>query len=71
VSQREKTDARIKRMVAIETAHRHALRRAEDDLRRDVVHRSRYERKIEKEKRKLEKLLPRLRRLREHRTSAK
>jgi len=71
VSEREKTDIRIKRLVAIETAHRHALRRAEEDLRLDAPHRTRYERKIAKFKRKIDKLLPKIRHLRELRSSQK
>jgi len=71
VSEREKIDLRIKRLVAIETAHRHALRRAEEDFRLDVLHRPRYERKIAKFKRKIDKLLPKIRHQRERRSSLK
>jgi len=71
VTEREKTDIRIKRLVAIETAHRHALRRAGEDLRLDAPHRTRYERKIAKLKRKIDKLLPKIRHLRELRSSQK
>lgn len=71
MTEREKTELRIKRLIAIETAHRHALRRAEEDLRGDALHRPRYERRIEKIKRKIEKLLPKIRHQRERRTSMK
>jgi len=71
LSVREKLDLQIKRLVAIETAHRHNLRKAEEDLHRDTAHRSRYLRRIQKTKRKIEKLLPKIRRLRERRASAR
>ena len=71
MTRRESLDVRIKRLVAIETSHRHTLRRAEEDLRRDVLHRAKHERRIAKTKRKIEKLLPKLRALRELRSSTK
>lgn len=66
---RDKYDLKIKRLVAIETGYRHALHQAEDDLRRDATHRPRHIRRIAKYKRKIEKLLPKLRRQRELRTA--
>ena len=54
--------------MAIETEYRHAIKRAEEDLRRDPEHKKKYQRLLEKNRRKAEKLLPKIRRLRELRS---
>ena len=66
-----KIDRRIKRLVAFEAEHRTAVKRAEDDMRLDPEHKERYRRIIKKSKRKVEKLLPKIRRLRELRASSR
>jgi hypothetical protein len=71
VSVRSSLDVKLKRMTAIEAEYRHALRRAEEDLRRDPERRKRYLRIIEKNKKRIEKILPKIRRARERRSDAK
>ena len=66
-----KLDLRMKRLMAIETEYRHAIKRAEEDLRRDPEHKKKYQRLLEKNRRKAEKLLPKIRRLRELRSLRK
>lgn len=68
---RREIDLKIKRLIAIETDHRHALQRAEEDLRRDPQHSVKHKRRIEKLKRKIDKVLPKIRRQRELRAATK
>ncbi len=64
-----KIDLKIKRLVAIEADHRAAIKRAEEDKRRDPERKERYVRIVEKNRRKVDKLLPKIRRLRELRAA--
>lgn len=63
----EKMDLRIKRLTTIEAEYRASLKRAQADLRKDPEHKKKYTRIITKRERKVDKLLPKIRRLRERR----
>ncbi|MBI4415915.1 MAG: hypothetical protein HY557_02900 [Euryarchaeota archaeon] len=64
-----KIDLKLKRLVAIEADHRATIKRAEEDKRRDPERKERYVRIVEKNRRKVDKLLPKIRRLRELRAA--
>lgn len=58
-------DRRIKRLGRTEARYRAMIKGAEADLRRDPDRKAKYQRVIAKTERRMEKLLPRIRRLRE------
>lgn len=57
-------DRKLKQLAAIESKYRTEIKRAQADLRGDPD-RKKHERQIKKWERKMDKLLPRIRRLRE------
>ena len=61
-------DRKIKRLTARETEYHHRLKRAQADRRADPGRKVRLEREIAKWERKIERLLPKIRHLREVRT---
>lgn len=65
----ERLDLKIKRLTAIEAAYRAEIKRAHAGEKDDRERKLRYERTIAKYERKMEKLLPKIRRLREIRTA--
>ncbi len=62
-------DQRIKRLTAIDAACRSDIKHAQASLRDDPDRKKKYERTIEKRERKIEKLLPKIRHLRELRAA--
>ncbi|HKZ62916.1 MAG TPA: hypothetical protein VJ400_00585 [Thermoplasmata archaeon] len=58
-------DRKIKRLTARETEFHHRIKKARADERSDLGRKQRYERQIAKWERSIEKLLPKVRRLRE------
>ena len=67
----ERIDLRIKRLTAIETEYHHRIKEAQSDMRVDPDRKKKYERVIAKYERKMDKLLPKIRHLRELRHSRK
>ena len=64
-------DHKIKRFSAIEADYHHRIKRAKEDIHRDPDRKRKYERVIAKYERKIEKLLPKIRRARELRHARK
>ena len=64
-----KLDQRIKRLTRIEAEYRSTMKRANADMRDDPDHKRRYELRIAKLERKIDKLVHKVRRLREVRTA--
>lgn len=58
-------DRRIKRLARTEARYRAMIKDAEADLRRDPDRKAKYKRIVAKTERRMEKLLPKIRRLRE------
>lgn len=58
-------DRKIKRLGGMEARYRAAIKEAQRDARRDPDRRKVYERTIERYERKIAKVLPKIRRLRE------
>jgi hypothetical protein len=67
----ERLEAKIKHLRALEASYRQEVKWAEADLKREPENRRKYERMIEKSKRKAEKLLPKIRELIERRERVK
>jgi len=68
VPETSKLDLRIKHFTRIEGEYRTEIKRAQADIRRDPDRKKKYERAIKKAQKKIDKLLPKVRRLRELRT---
>ncbi|HEV8595062.1 MAG TPA: hypothetical protein VGR51_05990 [Thermoplasmata archaeon] len=65
----EKIDQRIKRLHAIETAYRGVIKHAQATLRDHPEQKKKHERTIAKHEKKIEKLLPKIRHMRELRAA--
>jgi len=60
-----KIDQKIKSLAKIEGEYRTEIKHAQLEIKRDPDRRARYERQIKKFRKKIDKLLPKVRRLRE------
>jgi len=65
VQESAKLNQRIKHLTGIEGEYRTVIKRAQEDMRRDPDHKKRYERVVKKYQAKIDKILPKVRRLRE------
>jgi hypothetical protein len=61
----ERIDLKIKHLTKVEAAYRAEIKRAQADMRVDHSRKKRYERVIAKYQRKVDKLIPKVRHLRE------
>ena len=60
-----KINQRLKHLSGVEGEYRTVIKRAEEDMHRDPDHKKRYERIVKKYQAKIDKILPKVRRLRE------
>ena len=63
----ERLDVKIRRLQAIEASYNQEIKWAEADVKRDPEGRRRYERSIEKSRKKIAKILPKIHALLEKR----
>ena len=68
MSEYERLDLRIKHLTKVEAEYRTTIKRAQHDMRDEPEKKTRYERVVKKYQRKIDKLIPKVRRLRELRT---
>ena len=61
----ERIDLKIKHLTKVEAAYRTEVKRAQADMRVDPTRKKRYEKVVAKYQRKIDKLLPKVRHLRE------
>ncbi len=65
MTEAERFDLKIKHLTKVEAEYRAEIKRAQADMRVDPTRKKRYERTVAKYQRKVERLLPKIRKLRE------